>query len=246
VPTPFVYTTFAVITALNSAGQLAPVDKADLPAGTAGPILFTEAQCNFVRGKMANPEKYVCQIFTSPTETKLVYATPGFVMPAEALEHHSSLCTLEDNHTPCVKPEGGEAIEGQEMQKQLEAVTYELLDKPYSDKWISEASGLTLQECLAAIKDREQFHFRGAHCVPSPSNGPEHRSDAVDIGPTALQEADKPFIEPLVASPVREAPKPKEAEAPKPKKVAQQRHEQQAMLDGNPLTGFVAMLTGNW
>jgi hypothetical protein len=81
-PTTFVYTTFAVITVLNGAGQLAPVDKADLPAGTAGPILFTEAQCNFVRGKMANPEKYVCQVFTSPTETKLVYTAPGFTMPA--------------------------------------------------------------------------------------------------------------------------------------------------------------------
>jgi hypothetical protein len=33
---------------------------------------------------MEHPEKYVCQIFTSPTETKLVYTTPGFVMPAEA------------------------------------------------------------------------------------------------------------------------------------------------------------------
>ena len=64
--------------------SVSPVDKADLPAGTAGPILFTEAQCNFVRGKMANPEKYVCQVFTSPTETKLVYTAPGFTMPAEA------------------------------------------------------------------------------------------------------------------------------------------------------------------
>src|ERR1700723_2714881 len=83
-PTTFVYTTFAVITALNGAGQLAPVDKADLPAGTAGPILFTEAQCNFVRGKMEHPEKYVCQVFTSPSETKLVWSAPGFTMPAEA------------------------------------------------------------------------------------------------------------------------------------------------------------------
>jgi hypothetical protein len=59
-----------------------------LPAGTAGPILFTEAQCTFVRGKMANPEKYVCQVFTSPTETKLVYTAPGFVMPTE--EHQAT------------------------------------------------------------------------------------------------------------------------------------------------------------
>jgi hypothetical protein len=82
-PTPFVTTTFAVLTMLNSAGQLAPVDKALLPAGINGPIQFNAEACAMLRGKMENPEKYVCQIFTSPGEINLTYQAPGFVKDAE-------------------------------------------------------------------------------------------------------------------------------------------------------------------
>ena len=57
------------------------------------------------------------------------------------------------------------------------------------------------------------------------------------VGPLALKEADKPFIEPLV-EPKPEPPKQTE-QAPKQKKVAQQpRHTQQAMFDGNPLASL--------
>ena len=65
-PTPFANVVFFVITALNTAGQLSAVDKAELPAGSSGPIQFSEGQCRMVIGKMANPEKFVCQRFESP------------------------------------------------------------------------------------------------------------------------------------------------------------------------------------
>jgi hypothetical protein len=159
-PTTFVYTTFAVITVLNGAGQLAPVDKADLPAGTAGPILFTEAQCNFVRGKMANPEKYVCQVFTSPAETQLVWTAPGFVMPAAA------------------SPAGRQ--------------------------------GFLTPKAL----------------------------DDVKVGPSKLEERDKPEAVAPAKEIESKAP-PVDITPPKQKKVAQQPHYQrQAMFEGNPLTGF--------
>ena len=90
-PTTFVYTSFAVLCALNNAGQLAPVDKADMPPGIAGPIQFTEAACNYARGRMASPEKYVCQVFTGPSETQLVYQTPGFTVPAAAASPKENL-----------------------------------------------------------------------------------------------------------------------------------------------------------
>jgi hypothetical protein len=48
------------------------------------------------------------------------------------------------------------------------AVAYTLLDMYTEDKWVSEAGGLTLEQCKALIKEREHYHFRGAHCTPSP------------------------------------------------------------------------------
>jgi hypothetical protein len=84
-PTSFAITTFFVIVSLNNAGQLAPVDKSELPAPyNIGPIHFSEGSCLMVRGKMEHPEKYLCQVFTSPAETKLTYQASGFVMPVEA------------------------------------------------------------------------------------------------------------------------------------------------------------------
>ena len=57
------------------------------------------------------------------------------------------------------------------------------------------------------------------------------------VGPIALKEADKPYIEPLV-EPKPEPPKQAE-QAPKPKQVARRpRQEQQAMLDGNPFAAL--------
>jgi hypothetical protein len=83
-PTNFVVTTFVVLTTLNNAGQLAPVDKAELPAGSAGPIAWNEAQCMLLRGKMSHPEKYVCQPFASAKSTQWTYQPPGSeVAPSE-------------------------------------------------------------------------------------------------------------------------------------------------------------------
>ena len=58
------------------------------------------------------------------------------------------------------------------------------------------------------------------------------------VGPVALKEADKPFIEPLVEVAKPEPPKQAE-QAPKPRKVAQRpRYDQQAMFEGNPIRGL--------
>ena len=78
-PTPFANTVFFVITALNTAGQLSAVDKAELPAGTTGPIFYSQGQCFMVRGKMEHPEKFVCQRFESPKSTQWVYTNPGAI-----------------------------------------------------------------------------------------------------------------------------------------------------------------------
>jgi hypothetical protein len=64
VPTPFVVKTLFVLTTLNSAGQLAPIDRSEWPPG-GGPIFMgSETGCLLQRGRMANPQKYVCQGFT--------------------------------------------------------------------------------------------------------------------------------------------------------------------------------------
>jgi hypothetical protein len=76
-PTPFVSTVFVVLTTLNNAGQLSPVDRAELPAPYTGAMFWSEQQCMYVRGRMAHPEKYVCQIFRGPAETDWTYHPEG-------------------------------------------------------------------------------------------------------------------------------------------------------------------------
>ena len=65
--------------------------------------------------------------------------------------------------------------------------------------------------------------------------------NGVIVGPLALKDADKPYIEPLVEpKPLDITPKAAE-QAPKPKRVARQgqpRYERQAMFEGNPLSGL--------
>ena len=67
--TPYAITIFWVLNTLNNAGQLAPVEKAELPAPYTSPIMFSDGQCFTARGKMSHPEKYVCQLFTSAPTT---------------------------------------------------------------------------------------------------------------------------------------------------------------------------------
>ena len=82
-PTTSLVTTFAVLTTLNNAGQLAPPDKAELPPGTVGTIFWDEQTCMLARGRADHPEKYFCQVFTSPKTTQWTYVAPGSApMPA--------------------------------------------------------------------------------------------------------------------------------------------------------------------
>ena len=79
--------------------------------------------------------------------------------------------------------------------------------------------------------------------------------EGVAVGPLALKEADKPFIEPLVEpKPLDIAPKqaeqaPKPAPAPGPKRVAERpRTHQQAMFEsnsGNPLHAIAGLFNNN-
>lgn len=92
-PTSFVSTVFVVLTTLNNAGQLAPVDKSELPTGYTAMLWSTE-QCMFVRGKMSHPEKYVCQVFKGETSTPWVYGQPESGEP-----------TLPSGPPPAPKPD---------------------------------------------------------------------------------------------------------------------------------------------
>ena len=64
----FVMMVFWMLTVLNSAGQLEPVSKRDLPPEANGPITTTEETCVYFRSKMKNPDRYVCQQFRSTAE----------------------------------------------------------------------------------------------------------------------------------------------------------------------------------
>ena len=81
--TPFAVTVFYLLTVTNNAGQLAPITNAELPAPFTSPMSWSEGQCLIMRGKMAQPEKYVCQVFRSAPSTSWTYVPPGSVMPSE-------------------------------------------------------------------------------------------------------------------------------------------------------------------
>ena len=53
--TPYAITIFWVLNTLNNAGQLAPVEKAELPAPYTSPIMFSDGQCFTARGKIELP-----------------------------------------------------------------------------------------------------------------------------------------------------------------------------------------------
>ena len=81
--TPFAVTVFYLLTVTNNAGQLAPINNTELPAPFTSPMSWSEGQCLIMRGKMAQPEKYVCQVFRSAPSTSWTYVPPGSVMPSE-------------------------------------------------------------------------------------------------------------------------------------------------------------------
>jgi hypothetical protein len=80
-PTSFAVTQMVMLVTLNSLGELAPVPQNELPPGITSPLMFTQENCNFIRGKFADPTKYTCQKFVSPKETRWTKETGA----AEAL-----------------------------------------------------------------------------------------------------------------------------------------------------------------
>ena len=83
-PTSFATTTLVLLVTTNSIGQLAAVDKKDLPSPYTNPMTVNLECCNFMRGRMEHPEKYFCQVFTSPKQTSWEYKAPAEITPAEA------------------------------------------------------------------------------------------------------------------------------------------------------------------
>ena len=80
-PTPFVVTTMFVMTTLNAAGQLGPLPKEEWAAVGGGPIFFSEQYCLMARGRMADPQKYVCQGFRSSSTAQWMPSNEGAVEP---------------------------------------------------------------------------------------------------------------------------------------------------------------------
>jgi hypothetical protein len=83
-PTTFATTTLVLLVTTNGIGQLAAVDKKDLPSPYTNAMVVNLESCNYMRGKMEHPEKYFCQVFTSPKTTTWTYVPPGEITPAEA------------------------------------------------------------------------------------------------------------------------------------------------------------------
>jgi hypothetical protein len=80
--TTFAMTTMFMITSMNNLGQLAPVEKGDLPPSQSTVFFFNEEGCNLVRGKMANPQKYVCQAWRGQAAEGVPVLAPAQPQPA--------------------------------------------------------------------------------------------------------------------------------------------------------------------
>ncbi len=180
--TPYAVTIFYVLTTLNNAGQLAPVDKTELPAGVTTPIAFSEGQCFMVRGKMSHPEKYVCQLFTSAPTTKWTYLPPGAERATEAPPEPVPQTALPEPDTapkpvPQVLPEHPASIAPTGIETKPS-------DIQVGGKQYTKGAGLTWVE-------RE-------------STKPDSFAD-VSVGPNDLQSKDQPS--PLPQTARAEAPK---------------------------------------
>jgi hypothetical protein len=134
--TPFAVTVMFVLTSLNNVGQLAPLSKDEWTAlGIGGPAFFDGSQCLVTRGRLAHPEKYVCQRFTSAPSIK-------WEPPSHA---------TDDRNGGMVDNEVGDGV------AHKADTTYSL--KYWDDGWNVGTPGLTLKDCEEA---RKNFHLRGA------------------------------------------------------------------------------------
>ena len=66
--TPFAATVLYLLTTMNNSGELAPVDKADLPPPYTTGFSLSEEGCSMMRGKLSHPERYVCQLWRGEKE----------------------------------------------------------------------------------------------------------------------------------------------------------------------------------
>jgi hypothetical protein len=110
--TPFVATTLFVLTTLNGAGQLAPIDRSEWPPG-GGPIFIgSETGCLIQRGKMANPSRYLCQGFRSSPSAQWMLNNDGAVEPPPPEVDHANVTVPErKSSAEPPKPEPAKEIE---------------------------------------------------------------------------------------------------------------------------------------
>jgi hypothetical protein len=220
-PTPFVSTVFVVLTTLNSAGQLSPVDRAELPAPYTGAMFWSEQQCMYVRGRMGHPEKYVCQIFRGPAETDWTYHPEGSF--------------TGDPVAPSPSAPGA----GQSPGPPLPDTRGDATQLPADGKAVATAS-LSRNDDIELAGGRYHyskplFLWVDGELPPEKVTGLPKQDPFADvsIGPSKLVENDRPTVTPLQQRPPKRA-------------VAQRQTPTEAMYDANPFSLFAGLLTGNW
>ena len=83
-PTSFATTVLVLLVTTNNIGQLAAVDKKDLPSPYTNSMLVSLESCNFLQGSNGAPREIFLQVSTSPKTTSWTYTPLGEITPAEA------------------------------------------------------------------------------------------------------------------------------------------------------------------
>jgi hypothetical protein len=143
--TTFAMTVMYMITTANNLGQLAPVDKAELPPGQTSVFFFNEESCNLTRGKMNNPQKYVCQAWRGQVSTEEKF---GAAEPQQKINPSAYGMTPEGKirtASDAPRPETAVIVS--------RASTIQLADGHYEPgfKWIED-----LRKAATAIKEADK------------------------------------------------------------------------------------------
>jgi hypothetical protein len=137
-PTPFVATTLFVLTTLNGAGQLAPIDRSEWPAG-GGPIFIgSETGCLIQRGRMANPQKYVCQGFRSAPSAQWMPNNDGAVEPPPPEVDHANVTVPERKSSLAPEPPKPEPAKDIESKNNVQVGKLEKAEQAPKPKQVAK------------------------------------------------------------------------------------------------------------
>jgi hypothetical protein len=251
-PTPFVNTVFYVLVTLNNAGQLAAVEKADMPPGAPGPIAFSEGQCMTWRGKMADPSKFTCQPFTSPKSTAWTpEGATGAVAPPPPQENLQPDTSPERRSDGSLEPPPA-AVEINPSQRRVTRQSeppsakvmypvffqivrgYAGMATPTDHKYGS-VSFLTAEGCSAAVASRphpENYYclrYESAKTIPYifPENLDDDSSKAGDAKPSQQAPRVEPQPEKLPPEKRRDAQRKQELALAGARQQQQPQHRRQ-------------------